>query len=269
MFKSSEVFTYMNDEAVRSDDEKENQSDTAFLQRCNRSKSNIIEDSENLDEIDMMQTDDINSKNENDSIEEPDDLPELSKCDEINQSDCAKIIEHSETRTEQKTVFEDFERCKNHQNSSDSYETIQQYIESQEDVKKQISNIQKQIHKLSNLPLIIQTAIDDIAIQISELLPALQDNRISESDDFDLCRNVPIEKNVAQNLQTKNASTVDDTPTEDIETKVQNSNQRDSFSLHPSDVKENLFNEEQPKVNHIHFLNSNDNLAYLFYLRTK
>lgn len=185
MFKSSEVFNYMNDEAIKSEDDEDDQSNTAFLQRSNRSKLSSTEEWENLDDIALISTNVPNDENSYDSNE---DLPELYKCDKINDNSYVEIDTRNST----------FEENKQSINIDDNYIANEQVLEGQEKIKKQILNIQNQLQKLSNLPIIIQTAIGDIANQVSDLIPEIQGNYILKDDAHDLNsyeNSLPLEDN--------------------------------------------------------------------------
>lgn len=204
MFKSSEVLTYLNDEAIQRKEEMNFQNDSAFLQR---SKKSISESEESLEEKSHLLFKDEKLYGTPEEFEE---LPHLKKCDKTEECrieqkdiDIAHPVEFSSDNNksgadqEDGNIFKDSEY--HHKKKSDTYEenVITSNIldchheadmdnMSHEDISKQISNIQNQILKLSNLPSIIQTAIDDISKQVLELMPAIQDNRTINSKNPDV-----------------------------------------------------------------------------------
>lgn len=243
MFKSSEVFSYMNDEAIKSDDGKEVQNDTAFLQRNGRSKVNDSDNLGKLDDITPIITDVSNDEYLNEFSEETDELPELCKCDKIKKSS------HVEKTSTSDIVSEETFLDENHQHLSNvtgNNKTNEQFMESQEDLKKQILNIQNQIRKLSNLPSIIQTAISDIANQVSELIPAIQENVTTSTEihDFNLSENVNNQKIDVQELHLENSSTEDNITMPDaIEAGFQAPNVEECE--HPLDEKDDSIEQDR------------------------
>lgn len=163
MFKSSEVFNYMNDEAVNSENEKDVLCNTSFLQKSNRSR----EDSEKPEDLPFITEDEHDSMMK--TIEESENLPELLKCNTM-EANANSEPEDTKKNDPDNTVLEFNESKIEYTNKNI---VSQKHNESQKEIRIQIINIQKQIRKLSRLPLIIQTAIEDITNQVSELLPVI------------------------------------------------------------------------------------------------
>lgn len=100
---------------------------------------------------------------------DPEDLPELWSCTEL-QND--RNVEATTTLETNNTQVEAVPYLKIDENSN----TKVHVPDRQDDIKEQIINIQKQLYKLANLPFIIQNAIGDIANQVSELIPDIYAN---------------------------------------------------------------------------------------------
>lgn len=198
MFKSSEVLTYMNDEAINTDEGGEMQSDSSFMQKYTRSNMMTTEE---LEKIDELTSGGIGDEGSYGSLEEPDDLPALCKCEMKEQSN---HIEQISTKVDFKssTVDEKLYCQPAIEPAIAISEPKKMYSESQEELKQQVSNIQDQIRKLSSLPSIIQTAINDIAAQISGLIPVIQEGHILAVDNHDSipCDNTENQKGEFQEL---------------------------------------------------------------------
>lgn len=247
MFKSSEVFTYINDEAIENDVEKELKRDTAFLQSCRQSNSHNDDDSENLDSTAIS-----NHENLYDSFDEIEELPILWKCDKIEQQH-AVIIAQSEPVLEQCT-FDKNVRNDNNLNASNYFEENEQNNKKTENFSEQINNIQNQIHKLSNLPSIIQTAINDISKQIMELVPAVQEHQLLAIEERDKDEST---KNIAQELHHEISSCTEDT-SKRVETE-------DCSGSHSSDKIDQLFiTKKQAKSNDYDFFFFKNKEHYFF-----
>lgn len=155
----------MNDEVDKSEDKKEFENDSAFLQKRNQSNSSLLEDTEIYDIVS------IENQLNNTNFEESEELPTLLQCDYID------INHQNITIFPQKSEYEEaFPEIGDDNDVSNAFElkTLEKSKDNHEAMHDQIENIQKQLRKLSHLPQLIQTAIEDITNQVSELMPAIK-----------------------------------------------------------------------------------------------
>lgn len=241
MFKSSEVFTYINDEAIHTSEENEMGRDTAFLQRCRRSKSTTEEEEENIIDEASSSCDNI--------FEEIEELPILCKCEQLEENSHIYDIAQSEPVPEKCTPDLNVQ--------NDIYLSASDYcLENEhnnkrsENLTEQISNIQNQIQKLSNLPHIIQTAINDITKQVLELMPAIQERQIMPTENLEISsyENANFQDNFAHESHHQNLLTTNENGTQCEAEIFQTSNQEDPKRSHSSnDKNQNLEPKEQAK----------------------
>lgn len=197
IIRNSDVFTYMNDEAVKSKNERQSHTDSAFLQKNCRSSSNLIGESEVLDDILQLM------KNEPNNINylECEELPKLLQCDEVMENI------HIFSKLSQEDGSEQF--------SPDTVNTIpiveivnepnssEKSMDDRKTIQSQIENIQNQLLNLSRLPQIIQSAIECISTQVSFLLSEDQVRCINNID-TSLGRNICITDNNEEKLYSEN-----------------------------------------------------------------
>lgn len=150
----------------------ENQNDTAFLQKSMKFKNAAILESKKSNESTSVLREETLDVNFNSSVIEFEDLPKLLQCEKNRSAIAVETTEQQKTYPQNDISVE----------TDVSYEIVnesrhlrsEKKAESREEVRKQILNIQYQLHKLSKLPSIIQMAIEDITNQVSVLIPEIK-----------------------------------------------------------------------------------------------
>lgn len=211
LFKSSEVFKHLNDEAVKTKSEKENESKrwTTFMQTPNRPipKSPQQLESERRQKLRYQikickQPKPKCDPNREPSPEkpkiiepEPESVKEVVKEQIVEQVE--SVIEPEEVKLEELVSSEikeevesqevnvgavEAEEVADEETAEETVEPIRIKSEEEQMLEKQLSDVQKQLLALSTLPLTIQATLDAVTKQLAQLMPALNQQQLQTND---------------------------------------------------------------------------------------
>lgn len=208
LFKSSEVFKHLNDEAVKTKTEKENESKrwTTFMQTPNRPipKSSQQLESERRQHLRYQIKICKQPKPKCDPNRPP--SPEKPKVTEpepepIKEEVKEEIVEQVESVVEKEEVKEEtlvtsdiheVSEITTHELNGtvdepedvpdeivgEAVEPVRVKSEEEQMLEKQLSDVQKQLLALSTLPLTIQATLDAVTKQLAQLMPALHHQQL-------------------------------------------------------------------------------------------